>query len=315
MLLLERKLGSSNLSSEERLEALVRLGKLNQLSGNLEAAADAWNRAALADPKKGDYRSVLEGIRCYIALGELEKAETGIRMVLANSKDAAELRSARYLGSLTDVFRTGDHHSLERLLDSHEYPDETPLLLYFLWKITGDEIYQARLRAEYPLSPEAKSLTSPLSHQIAGASTPMWLLFPGRGSVVLETPVTRTFPEAAPGGNTVPASAVKAAASPREAASPGEAASPRETVSQKEAVSQREGPASGTALLQTGLFSKEENAKRMADQLKKAGFTPVVSRRTVNGRAYFMVAVSPGNDINASLLRLKNAGFESFPVY
>jgi cell division septation protein DedD len=71
----------------------------------------------------------------------------------------------------------------------------------------------------------------------------------------------------------------------------------------------------GTVTLQTGLFGREENARAMADRLSKAGFAPAVSRRTVNGSAYFAVGVDAGSDINAMILRLKDSGFEAFPVY
>jgi hypothetical protein len=53
----------------------------------------------------------------------------------------------------------------------------------------------------------------------------------------------------------------------------------------------------------------------MADRLKKAGFTPAVSRRTVNGVSYFAVSVNVSGDVNAAILRLKDSGFEAFPVY
>jgi hypothetical protein len=53
----------------------------------------------------------------------------------------------------------------------------------------------------------------------------------------------------------------------------------------------------------------------MAERLKAAGFTPLVSRRTVNGAEYWAVSVSAGSDMTAAIMRLKNAGFESFPVF
>jgi cell division septation protein DedD len=73
--------------------------------------------------------------------------------------------------------------------------------------------------------------------------------------------------------------------------------------------------AAAAVVLQTGLFGREENARVMADRLKKAGFTPVVSRRTVNGVSYFAVSVNASGDVNAVILRLKDSGFEAFPVY
>jgi cell division septation protein DedD len=71
---------------------------------------------------------------------------------------------------------------------------------------------------------------------------------------------------------------------------------------------------STASLLQTGLFSQEENAKKMADRLAKAGFRYEISHRNVNGTDYWAVYVRPGYDINQTILELKNAGFESFLV-
>jgi hypothetical protein len=53
----------------------------------------------------------------------------------------------------------------------------------------------------------------------------------------------------------------------------------------------------------------------MAERLRRGGFTPLVTRRRVNGTEYWAVGVSPGENMNDTILALKNAGFESFPVY
>jgi hypothetical protein len=53
----------------------------------------------------------------------------------------------------------------------------------------------------------------------------------------------------------------------------------------------------------------------MVERLKKAGFNAGVRQRTVKGAAYWAVSVPPGEDINGTIRRLKEAGFDSFPVY
>ncbi|MDR2767003.1 MAG: SPOR domain-containing protein [Treponema sp.] len=74
-------------------------------------------------------------------------------------------------------------------------------------------------------------------------------------------------------------------------------------------------PVGGPLLLQTGLFSREENAKAASERLRSSGFTPLITRRGVNGREYWAVGVAPGQDYNATLLRLKDRGFDAFPVF
>jgi hypothetical protein len=111
----------------------------------------------------------------------------------------------------------------------------------------------------------------------------MWLLLPGREGIVLSGPV-------AAAGSAKPA----AAASRSSPVSPGK---------------------TGSIILQTGLFSREENTDAMAGRLREAGFTPFITRRIVNGKEYWAVGVSSGENMHDTTLALKDAGFESFPVY
>ena len=66
--------------------------------------------------------------------------------------------------------------------------------------------------------------------------------------------------------------------------------------------------------LQTGLFSREENARAHAESLGRSGFEAQVTGRRVNNADYWAVIVSGGTDINAEIKKLKDAGFDSFPV-
>jgi cell division protein FtsN len=67
--------------------------------------------------------------------------------------------------------------------------------------------------------------------------------------------------------------------------------------------------------LQTGLFGKEENAQAMVSRLGAKGFSASVSQRPVNGATYWAVTVPPGANSSQTILRLKDAGFEAFPIF
>jgi hypothetical protein len=67
-------------------------------------------------------------------------------------------------------------------------------------------------------------------------------------------------------------------------------------------------------VLQTGLFSTEANARVLAERLKNSGFSNEIIRRQVNGVNYWAVTVPAGNDMNATIKKLKDAGFDSFPL-
>ena len=64
--------------------------------------------------------------------------------------------------------------------------------------------------------------------------------------------------------------------------------------------------------LQTGLFGSEDNARRMAAELNRAGYEAQVSRRPQGD--FWIVTVPSGSDVNQTISRLKNAGYDAFPV-
>ena len=52
----------------------------------------------------------------------------------------------------------------------------------------------------------------------------------------------------------------------------------------------------------------------MTDVLKKAGFDTQIIARQLNGANYWAACVPAGSDMNATIRKLKDAGFESFPI-
>ncbi|MDR0554145.1 MAG: SPOR domain-containing protein [Treponema sp.] len=277
---LERASGNGGLSTAARRDALVRQAKLLSLSGDMEGAARAWLDAAFTDAGNWDESCLLEGARCFIALGELEKADTHIKTVLISGKDSALRNQARYLAAYVEAFRSGNGRGLSALLEDPEYADKRPAMLYTLWHFTGGEAYRGRLLAEFPTSPEARII------QGNGAGirpTAMWLLLPGRDGLHLSSPIRALSQQ--PSTPPIPP------------------------------VSQVLDNRARMVVLQTGLFNKEENAQVMAARLRNAGFSGAVSSRVINGMMYWSVTVPAGTDMKETILRLKNAGFESFPLF
>jgi hypothetical protein len=310
---IEKKLDTPGRGAGDRRFTLTRLARRLTLSGNIEAAAAAWNKAAFVEPDKRHDQSLLEGVRCYIALGELDKAEAGVRTVLLDGSDPVMIRDGRFLGCLIEGFR-GNITALSRLLDNREYADRKPAILYSLWKISGDEAWQTRLCVEHPASPEALSLTASPPN-IRTAPTPMWFLFPGREGIGVADTAAPAAPQSAPAPPAViPPLAAAAPPTVAPAVVPFAAPVPAPQSTAAPASAAPAGTQS-SAVLQTGLFRQEANAKALADRLTRAGFSPSITLRQVNGAAYFVVSVPPGDNINASLRSLKDAGFDAFPVY
>ncbi|GHU69402.1 hypothetical protein FACS189450_02240 [Spirochaetia bacterium] len=306
---IEKILGTPGLSGSRRYETLVNLARLYELSGNIEGAAAAWTSAASADPMNRDDLALIKGAACYAAMGEWEKAEEAIKAVLFTGWDRQSLLRARLLAAQIGAFRSVGQvmdradglngiAALSALLDEGDYGEFKASMYYTLWKTSGVDTWKDRLIAEFPRSPEgriAAAADSGAVGAISAAPTAMWLLLPGREGIAV-APVP-SAPIASP--VTVPAAPLVPSGSAAASAAPAAAGT---------------GEANGT-VLQTGLFGRETNAQAMADRLRAAGFTPIISPRSVNGADYWAVSVPAGPDMDATILQLKNAGVESFPVF
>jgi hypothetical protein len=318
---IEKKLGETGLSGAERRGGLIKLARLFTLAGNIERAAQCWTEAAFAEPGNRDDESLLAGARCLMALGEFDQAEAYIKTILLTGQNRLSLAGARYLIAQIGAFHSGDSGALASLTDQPEYADLNPSLFYTLWRITGDESYQKRLLSDYPASPEARLLEGAAE----GPPLALWLLFPGRESAVVPGPVpavaaggtTGSVPSAAASGPAGTATVAGSAGSvPAATAGSPSGTTPAATAAVPPGPGTAPAGEAGTpAVLQTGLFSGEANARNMAGRLQAAGFSPSVSPRRVNGRDYWAVSVPPGTDMQGTIMRLKDAGFESFPVF
>jgi hypothetical protein len=322
---LEAGLENPGLGPADRRGVLARLAWLYRLAGNIEAAAEAWTAGAYADPAARDDQALLEAALCYITLGEFEKADANIRPVFISGgsfagnsggsfagnsggsfagnsgHDPETIRRARYIGAQIELFRTGQSQALYSLLESPEFLDYRPPIYYTFWRVYGDSLYRVRLLEEFPASPEAAILLGENAARAVVSEVPhaLWFFFPGRGQVTLSAPV--------PGPAAVVTTQVTAPPAP--AVVPGPVTAPPAAAPVQASAS------GGPRIIQTGLFSREGNARNMAERLRGAGFVPEVSMRTVNGASYWAVSVPPGDDPNNTTMRLKDAGFEAFPVY
>jgi tetratricopeptide (TPR) repeat protein len=276
---IEKKLASP-LSPAEKNRALRDMARLMELSGNIEAAARAWNEAARALPS--DYDALVKSGACLAALGEFDAALNVLGAVreasTASGLSAEPGLRARCLAAQIEAFRSGETSALSPLLRDAAFSAYKPGIYYSIWKISGDAAVRDRLLSEFPQSPEALVLKD--NPAVGAAPTALWLL--GLPSGALPVPAAGQPDRGVPAQPALP-----------PAAESGQ----------------------GPATLQAGLFGREENAQALAGRLRSAGFSPVISTKTVNGTAYWAVGVLPGADHNATILLLKDAGFEAFPVY
>jgi hypothetical protein len=289
---IEKILTRPGISALERRDALIRLARLRQLSGDIEGAAKSWLDAAKVEPVKdgtavntsGD-TALVAGAFCLASMGEWEASAAALGPLLASGRQGPATWQARYLDACLGAWNSGDSSALISLANNPEYAGLRPVIYYTLWKTAAGnsgpieaETWKTRLLVEFPHSPESRIAVSEnggTPATISARPSPLWLLLPGRGSFALEA-----LP-AAPSGVAAPQSP----------------------------------PAPDAKGLQTGLFSSEANARVHMQRLTSAGFSPSLGHRMVNGVEYWTVTVPAGQNSNRTIMELKNAGFESFPVF
>jgi cell division septation protein DedD len=317
-----------------RQEALMRLARLQQLSGDMEAGAKTWLAAAAVQPGSppADTALVSAGY-CLAAMGEWEKASTAIAPLLRENGPASV--RARYLEACARAWTVADASGLCSLAQNPQFRELRSAIYYTLWKFAGvypetpdagtaDE-WKSRLLTEFPHSPEARIAASepligakPSLHWLALPAPGGWQLSTTTGGAVQGAPQTPVPPPAtvlppvssAPAQSSVSPVPSQPPASPAPAQSP---APPPVTVLHPASPAPAQ-PAPASRVLQTGLFGVESNAKNQIEQLHKAGFPAAIIRRTVNGKEMWAVTVPTGSNINKTIEDLKKAGFDSFPL-
>ena len=290
---IEASVSKQGISTVERHDALVRLARLCQLSGDIEGAAKNWFEAAAAIPGKVDDDALLSCAYCLAAMGEWDKAITALNPLLIKSQ------RARFLNTVVNAIKTGDLSTLGSLADNPEYSGLKVEILFVLWKLTrGDSSERWRQRLvneEFNQTPEG-ILASGKSSAIIKPS-PFWLFAGGLDSL----PVLASEKPS----ETIAAQTTTVA----QATTATQAA----TVTQATTTTQTP-LASTTVRLQTGVFGREANAQAQAAKLRQAGFSSSIEQRIVNGNEMWAVIVSAVTDQGRVIRELREAGFESFPV-
>jgi len=281
---------STTASTRERYDAYMALAQLHRLSGNPEAALNACEGALALFPRDG--KALQEQARLLISLGEYEKAYTAASELLKPEQEKEFSLAGLFLGAQAEAFLSGNTQALAALAADPDFSGYQGSIYYTIWRLSGLSSYKNLLTLELPQSPEAAIAGG----KVSPAATPLWLLYPGRESIALSpgqavpvTPVQSPAPQTPTSQSAVPVTPTAQTPAPQPAVS-------------------------YMSVLQAGLFSRPENAQTHADSLKKAGFAPEIFPRQVNGNSYWAVCVPYGNDMSSMIRRLKDAGFESFPI-
>jgi len=287
---LEKAAVKQGVSPSDRHDSLVRLARLRQLSGDIEGAAKNWLEAVTAIPGQIDDDALLACAYCLAAMGELDRARTALEPLLAKSA------RARFLNTGIYTISTGNTSALAAIADNPEYSSLKNEIFFLLWRtlranggdILAAEKWKQRLVAEFPQSPEGRLAAGGASTVIK--TNPFWLFIGGLDSLPILASETTGRPV-----TTAPSPQITATAQPAVSSPQGTGVSP-------------------TVRLQTGLFSRQNNAQTQAASLRQAGFSSLVEQRIVNNSEMWAVIVSSETEANAAIRALRDAGFEAFPI-
>lgn len=289
-----------------RRSLLLRLAALQELLGQWEEAAARYEEAAYAAPEPGDSGSLIAGARAYLAAGETEKALSILKILKIVSSDPIVRARAGILEGWAGLITGGTAEAkgiAERSAVGISDAQTQLAALVLLWAASeGAERTKAadRMRRAFPDSPEAA-----MAETGNIPTSAHWLLTPASGAA---------SPEGAPRpGSAVPtgqAVASSAAPPPTQAAAPV----PEEKASGPD--DKTAAPASGgISAFQVGAFAQEVNAAALVRELGAKGFAVSLERGEQGGRPIWRVLVPAGTSAQNTLLRLKDAGYESYPVF
>jgi len=303
----ERAIARQGITPAQRHEALIRLARLRQLSGDIEGAARNWLEAATAIPGRVDDSALLNCAYCLAAMGEWDRAATALEPLLPR------MPRARFLNFSINAIRTGNTSSLAAIADNPEYSEMKAEIIFILWKVTrgsSADRWRQRLVAEFPQSPEGR-LAAGESATIAVRPSPFWLFASGLDSLPLTGSVTAGRPS-----QTTTASSSTASVAQATPAAQTQTQTQTQTQSQAQTQTQTQTQTSSpsSARLQTGIYSRQANAQAQVTSLRNAGFSPTIERRVVNNNEMWAVTVPVGANQTQTVNALRAAGFDSFLV-
>ena len=282
------------------------------LLGDFTGAAAFYRRSSAQSPT-GDPAALLRAARCEIAAGENDRARELAASVLRSLSGAAGAAPAAgateaqaHLVDAWALFFAGRTEAARsaalavKAAPSSPGRKEADFLAWVSSTPAAKAAAAARLAKEFPDSPEALMAAGSLPL----APLPHWYL--GRNAP--EGPAGAAGAPASVGAAGAPASvgAVPVSAT-QEAAEAASAASPSPVAGSHE-----------DSRLQVGYFSVESNARNFAAELSAKGFRAAIDVRkpapgSVEGTRW-IVYVEGGADPDALRLRLKDAGYESYPM-
>lgn len=285
----------------EKRSLLAFLGSLQEQLGLYSDACSSYSQAAAIAaqdaagmPKWSNEELILFAVRSALSAGDYEAADNYLSTSVKDSTNeditsyvklykqwSLLCRAQSVEDTIEPVAILQAYTSLASMLDVR------PAIYLTLWYVTGKEEWATKLKAEFPLSPEAYIANG----NIQLLPAPFWYFVPKNGvqMITAEGTMIKTIPAA-------------------EETASNKASSEKQPVAAVAEIKDY------TVKEQLGLFREEKNAKALVETLSKKGFTAhIMSETKPSGNKYYIVFV--GDDDNYTIgKKLKAAGFDCYPI-
>ena len=314
-----------------QVQALTLLAEYEQHNGHYLQAAACYQRAAGLDTSDGKTALLLDAVRTLLCGGSLDSARSLLSDIAASLPVSDENPYYRR-AAVYDTWRLLAEDRADRaapLITAYTkkktFSEYHPALLFTLWWVNGDEEAKQRLLKDYPSSMEAAAANGAVTVQPSA----FWYLMPrselaqqpaarnavSKTSASSETAKTLQQPNTAAQSKpsaTAPAKAAQALqqnnAVPQSQSQSAAAPQPAKESAAHSAQAQ-------PSYYQLGFYKTKKYAEALAADLQKKYFTPIIQEETrPSGTVYFAVLVKE-NAAGDMGLRLKDAGYEAFPIF
>ncbi len=260
---------------DDRKNLYERLAQFYALSANLHKAQIYYQKAALINLDLIDYRMLLESAKILLLKGELLSAEAQLEEIIINSSDKSITTRSKLFFTILKILNSDD--DIDFSLSPLEKP-ESIYLMYIIAKTNTKTVIMGKLTEKIVNNFEESPEAGLIRNelsQLPDIITSFALL--NNGGLKDQ----KLYEKLADNLN-----------------------SSREEIIHN-------------YMIQTGSFRDPENAHYLSIDLKKQGFNPIVEEQIINTIKYYKVLLyfSSRDEISNALIRLKEEGFEGFPVY
>jgi hypothetical protein len=290
---------------DQRKAMLAEAASLLELVGRYEAAADSWEAAAATVAGVADARMLVSAAACRLVAGDAAGAAALAAAVAFLSPDAVSASRASIVSGWAALARDDRAVALAAGKAAIDDPDASiavsGLLLARAACPDGSAEraeYDAILVKRFPGRPES-SAQAPLPEFLLAASAKA-------GTVIVPAASAPPAPAAS-----APKPAAPTAVGSTSAASSGTASASAGTASDK-AGTETAAARSPIRFYQVGAFKAGANATALAGKLEKLGLK--VYSKKKGGTDLYIVYVAAGADPGATVLTLKDAGYEAWPI-